>query len=371
MIRKRKVPLALPYVSEKAIQAVIDTLRSGWIGQGPKVKAFEEAFKQAFEVPYAVGVNSSAAGIRLALAISGVGPGSEVLTTPLACLTSNQPILEQFATPVFADIRYLTGNIDPTDIEHRINERTKAVLCFHWAGYPADINEINSTAEKYGLSVIEDASEALGATYHGRPVGATSRFTSFSFYAIHTLTTVDGDMLTMLDEPDYEAALRRRWFGIDRIRRQPRLDGYYDFDVWEAGYDYPMTDVAGAMGLAHLDEFGALLERRRAIALAYREALADVPGIKLFEACPDRTSGFQSFTMHVERRDDFCRMIREKGVGVSIVHDRNDQYTVFGGPRDDLPTLDRFSKSYINIPLHNQLTDEDVQYVIQCIREGW
>ena len=371
MVNNREVPIARPYVSEKAIQAVVDTLRSGWIGQGPKVKQFEQAFRETIGVPYAVAINNCAAGLRLALAISGVGPGDEVITTPLTWQATNHPILEQFARPVFADIQFLTGNIAPDDIEHRVTERTRAILCIHWGGYPADMDEIHAIANKYGLSVIEEAAEALGATYRGRPVGALSRFTSFSFYAVQIVTTVEGGMLTMLNEGDYEAAMRRRWFGIDRVRRKLRVDGYYDYDTWETGYGYPMNDVMAAMGLTHLEELDSLLERRRTIASTYRKALDGVPGVTLFEDRPDRTSGHQLFTIHVERRDDFCRMMRDKGVGVSVMHVRNDQYSVFRGLRDDLPTLDRFSESYINVPLHNQLTNEDVQYVVQCVREGW
>lgn len=371
MVKKRKVPVARPYVSEKAIQGVAETLRSGWIGQGAKVRQFEQAFCETIGVPYAVAINSCAAGLRLALAISGVGPGDEVITTPLTWQATNHPILEQFAKPVFADIQFLTGNIDPNDIEHRITERTKAILCVHWGGYPADMDEINAIANKYSLSVIEEAAEALGATYRGRPVGILSGFTSFSFYAIQIVTTVEGGMLTMLDEEDYEVAMRRRWFGIDRVRRKPRTDGYYDYDVWETGYGYPMNDVTAAMGLAHLEELDSLLQRRRTIALTYRKELDGVPGVTLFEDRPDCTSGCQLFTIHMERRDDFCRMMRDKGVSVSVMHIRNDQYTVFGGLRDDLPVLDKFSETYICLPLYNELTDEDVDYVIQCIKRGW
>jgi len=371
MVTKGEVPIARPYVSEKAIQAVVDTLRSGRIGQGPKAKKFEQAFCGTIGVPYAVAINSCAAGLRLALAISGVGPGDEVITTPLTWQATNHPILEQFAQPVFADIQFLTGNIDPSDIEHRVTERTKAILCIHWGGYPADMDEIHAVADKYGLSVIEEAADALGATYHSRPVGVLSRFTSFSFYAIQIVTTVEGGMLTMLDEEDYEAAMRRRWFGIDRVRRKPRLDGYYDYDTRETGYGYPMNDVMAAMGWVHLEELDSLLQRRKTIASVYREALDGVPGVTLFEDRPDRTSGCQLFTIHVERRDDFCRMMRDKRVAVLVMHVRNDQYTVFGGLRDDLPELDKFSKTYICIPLHNKLTDEDVDYVIQCIKGGW
>ncbi len=366
-----QVPIMRPYVSPRAIESVVKTLESGWIGQGPKVDEFERCFASRVNAPHAVAVNTCAAGLRLALAVAGVCPGDEVITTPLTWQATNHPVLDQGAVPVFADVQLYTANLSPQDIEHRITERTRAILCVHWGGYPCDMAEIHEIADRYNLVVIEEAAEALGATYCGQPVGTLSRFTSFSFYAFQTLTTAEGGMLTMKREEDYEAARRRRWFGIDRARRKPLVNGYYDYDTWETGYGYHMTDVAAALGLVHLEELSALLSRRQAITARYRAALAHVPGIVLFEQRADRTSGCGLFTMHVEKRDEFCRAMRERGVQVSVVHVRNDQYTVFGGKRDDLPNLDCLSQTYISIPMHNQLTDEDVNHVIACIQQGW
>ncbi len=371
MKTKRRVGLQRAYVSEGAVERVIGTLRSGWIGQGERGQEFEEAFRKSVSVPYAVAVNTCAAALRLALAISNVTPGTEVITTPLTWQATNHPILEQFAHPVFADIQYLTANLNPADIEHRITEKTRAILCVHWGGYPCDMAEIHSIAKKYDINVIEEAAEALGGTYHGQPVGTLSRFTAFSFYAIHTVTTVEGGMLTMLNEDDYETARRCRWFGIDRAARKPSVNGYYEYDVTEPGYNYPMTDVTASLGVAHLRDLPALMNRRKEIAEQYRRSLERVPGLSLFENRSDRSSGYGLFTIHVEKRDDFCRMMRSKGVDVSVVHVRNDQYTIFGGLREDLPILDQLSKTYICIPMHNLLSDDDVRYVIDCISEGW
>jgi len=366
-----KVPIMRPYVSEAAIAAVVKTLRSGWIGQGLGGAEFERRFAQMLSAPYAVAVVNCAAGLRLALALAGVGPGDEVITTPLTWQATNHSILEQYARPIFTDVQPNTANIDPADLEHRITERTKAILCVHWGGYPCDMNELYTIANRHGLTVIEEANEALGATYRGRQIGTISRFTSFSFYAFQTLTTAEGGMLTLQNEDDFESARRRRWFGIDRVRRKLLVNGYYEYETWETGYGYHMTDVTAAMGVAHLDEFPKLLERRQAIATLYRSALKGVPGVTLFEQRDDRTSGYGLFTLNVEHRDDFCIGMRAKGVEVSVVHVRNDQYKVFGGLRQDLPNLDQLSQTYISIPMHNHLTDEDVEYVVECIRAGW
>lgn len=371
MKNEKHIFLFNPHVSEKAIENVVKTLHSKWIGQGPKVSEFEENFKQIIGVAYAIAVNGVASAIRLALSIAGVRPGDEVITTPQTCTATNHPILEQFAVPIFADIQYLTGNIEPGDIEQRITEKTKAIICVDLGGNPCDLDEIHSIARHYDLPVIEDAQDALGAIYKGKPIGTISPYTCFSFGAVQQVTTGEGGMLTVLDKDNYEAAGRRRWFGIDRVRRKPNIVGYYDFDVWETGYSYHMTDIAAAMGLAHINELNTIIRKRKNIAIKYRKELGKIPGIILFEDKSDRSSAYQLFTIHVEKRDDFCKMIRSKNIDVSIVHDRNDRYSVFGGLREDLPVLNRYSETNISIPIHHNLSEEDISYVIKSIKEGW
>ena len=369
---KPRLVMFFPYVSPKAMEAVADSLRGRWIGQGPKVANFEDRIRQVTGAPYVVAVNCASAATRLALAVSGVGPGDEVITTAQTCTATNHPILEQFARPVFADIQYMTGNLAPADIEHRITPRTKAIICVHWGGFPCDLDEIRSIAARYNLALIEGAEDALGASYNGRPVGCLSYFTVFSFGAVQQVTTGEGGALCMLEERGFEAARRRRWYGIDRLRRTPNVVGYYDFEVSEVGYGYHMTDIQASMGLVHLDDLPEVLRRRGDIAKLYRHRLMNVPGVTLLnDNRPDRSSGYQLFTIHVERREDFCRMMQLKGVEVSVVHVRNDQYDVFGGLRSDLPELDHFSKSHISLPLHSNLSEEDAAYVVDCIREGW
>lgn len=376
-MQRPRVVMFHPYVNEQAVRNVVDTLAHRhedgrlWIGEGPKVKQFEQALREQFGFPYCVALNSGTAALRLALALCDVGPGDEVITSAQSCTATNMPILGQFAKPVFADIKYRTGNIDPADIEHRITGKTKAIMCVHWAGYPCDMDEINRIADRYGLKVIQDGAHALGATYKGRPIGATSDFFMTSFQAIKQLTTGDGGLLAMSKEHQYHAARRRRWFGIDREHREKRLDGYAYWNQTEVGYKMHMNDIAASIGLGNLEDICTILGRRRWIADRYYHMLSIVPGVTLFERLLDRESAHWLFTMHVERRDDFCRMMRSKGVEVSVVHIRNDLHDVFGPRRRDLPVTDRYEETNISIPLHNQMTDEDVDYVVQCIKKGW
>jgi perosamine synthetase len=360
-----------PFITEGAVSNVVSALRTGWIGQGSRVGEFEAAFCRQLGVPPTVATSSCAGAVRLALAIAGVGPGDEVITTPLTWQSTNHPILEQFARPVFADVQVTTGNLDPADLERRITSRTKAILCTHWGGYPADLDELHEIATRHGLTLIEEAAEALGSTYKGRPIGGISRFTAFSLYAFQTLTTGEGGMLTVSKQEDFEAARRRRWFGIDRSRRTPAANGYYDYDTFEPGYAYEMTDLTASIGLAQLEVFDSLVAARRRFARRYREALSGIAGVELFACSNDRNSACGLFTMRVAERERFWAAMRGRGVEVSVVHVRNDQYTVFGGRRRDLPQLDELEPEYVCLPVHNHLTIDDVEYVIESVRRGW
>lgn len=361
----------MPYVSEESIPLMEQVLRGLWVGQGGLVDEFERSVEKALGISNALAVNCSSSALRLALDLCGVGPGDEVITTPLTCTATNHPILEQRALPVFADIQSDTGNLDPLDVEKRVTARTRAIVCTHWAGYPCDLEELNEVAERHHIPVIEDASEAFGATYHGRPIGTISRFTAFSFQAVQIITTGEGGLLASRDAADMDVARRKRWYGIDRISRKCNILGYYDFDVTELGYGYQLTNIAAAIGLANLKTLGMQQSRRREIASSYKKAFRGLSGVSLLRDDEDRSSAHHFFCMQVERREDFCRKMAGQDVQVSIVHNRNDVYSVFGGARRDLSQLQQFSKSYIGLPNHAHLKDDDLEKIIQLVLAGW
>ena len=257
MASDKRIVMFYPYVSERAIQQVEETLRSRWIGQGPKVNEFEAKLQATLDIPYAVAVNGVASAVRLALAVAGVGPGDEVITTPQACTAVNHPILEQYATPVFADIQYLTANIDPADIEHRITERTKAIICVHWGGYPCDMDEINAIARKYDLIVIEDASQAQGALYKGRKTGSLGHIGTMStMWGKNLPSCGEGGILTT-DNTDFrDEACMVRLFG-ERIEKDEKRA----YDAASLGWNYRANVMNVAFvhsQLNRLDEFNRL-----------------------------------------------------------------------------------------------------------------
>lgn len=371
MAAAKKIVMFSPYLSKNAIPYVEEIMKSRWIGQGQRVNDFENKFKSMFDVQFPVAVNNASSAIKIALDIIGVNPGDEIITTPQTCTWTNHPILEQYAKLVFADIRYETGNINPDDIEKRITKKTKAIIVAHWAGYPCDMDEIHEIAKKHNLPVIEDASDAIGAKYKNKAIGTLSNFTCFSFQAIKQVTAGEGGILALSNKKNFESAVRRRWYGIDRVNRKPTIEGYYDFDVTERGYGYHMTNINAAIGIANLEEYKKIKSRRKEIVKKYREAIQKIDGITLLESKNDRESANELFTMHVKNREKFCKMMASKGIETSIVHMRNDAYSVFGGLRKDLPSLGRFSKTNISIPLHNNLSDNDIDYIIKTIKEGW
>ncbi len=359
------------YIADNSIDRIVQTLRSRYIGEGPVVREFEQALRDIVGVPHPVAVNSCTSALHLALVMAGVKAGDEVITTAQTMMATSHVILQQQSRPVFADVQYGTANIDPNDIEQRITEKTRAILVVHWAGYPCDLDEIHTIANRYSLSVIEDAAHAIGATYHGNAIGAISPYTCFSFQAIKHVTSGDGGAICLLDENKYQEASRRRWYGIDRVNRKPSVLGEPEWNVTEVGYKYHMNDLSASLGIENLKLLPKLLQRRQHIATIYREHLQNIPGVTLFENMTDRTSAHWLFTMHVQKREDFARMMAAKGVQASVVHLRIDSNEIFGGLREDLPALDKLTQTHISLPLHNHLTDGDVAYIVDCIKAGW
>jgi len=359
------------YVSSYSIELTKQVLESTWISEGKIVNKFEAELSRELGLVNPVAVNSGTSALHLALVLAGIGPEDEVILPAQTFVATGFVILMQRAKPIFTDIQYKTGNIDPNSIRQKITERTKAIIPVHWAGYPCDMDEINDIAKEYNLTVIEDAAHALGATYKGKPLGAISRFTGFSFQAIKHLTTSDGGALCCLDENDYHNAKKQRWFGIDRAKSKPSILGEREYDLTEVGYKYHMNNVAAAIGLGNLKDFLSNLKRRREIALHYRKELKNVPGLQLLDCKNDRESAYWLFTILVERRIDFIKKLKEYGVPSSVVHLRIDHNSIFGGLTPNLPYQEKFNENQVAIPIHSRLSNNDVEKVIYAIKNGW
>ena len=360
----RNIPLYYPFLPKELGKEVKKLIEGGWINTGPKAKEFEDLFRKKFNYRYALAVNSCTSALRLAYAIAGVGHGDEVITTPHTMVATNTTILEQGAKPVFADIQYETGNIDPDDIEHRITSKTKAIAIVHIGGYPCDIDEISNIGVDYGIPVIEDCAHAIGARYKGHYIGYLSDAACFSFQIIKQITTGGGGMYVTFRKKWAEEAKIRRWFGMEKSTR-------YTKPITKLGFKYDINDITGIMGVIQMDYIDQISRKRWKIARFYRDELANVKDLSLMEWKNDRISANWLFPIHVNRRDKFFEKMRRWGMGTNIIFRRNDFHTIFGGLRRDLPNMDRFEKTIAIIPIHYNLSENDLHYIVDKIKGGW
>ncbi|UOQ97077.1 DegT/DnrJ/EryC1/StrS family aminotransferase [Hymenobacter sp. 5317J-9] len=365
------IPLFTTFVHPSASQRVGAVLASTFLSEGKLVKEFEARLSAELGMLHPAALNSGTSALHLALEVAGVGPGDEVILSPQTFIASAITVVQVGAKPVFADIHYENGNIDPADIAHRITPRTKAIMAVHWGGYPCDMAEIHAIAKEHGLVVIEDAAHAPGATYRGQAIGSISDYTCFSFQAIKHLTTGDGGALCARDPEKAREVFRRRWFGIDRANSPVNEVGEREYDLTDVGFKYHLSDYAAALGLANLDGFAERMAARRALVEQYRTGLQAVPGLTHFVHAADRESAHWLFGFHVENRLEFIRALKSKGVAASVVHDGIDNNTLFGGKRPELTQQRRFDDTQIHIPLHDALTSEQAAYIVDVIRQGW
>ena len=359
------------HINKNAFDNVKSVLDSTFLSEGKLVAEFEEKLASEMGLLNPVALNSGTSALHLALICAGIKPGDEVITTPQTFVATGLAILYMGAVPVFSDIQYETGNICPKSMEEKITEKTKAVLAVHWGGYPCDMDEIRIIAKKYNLIVIEDAAHAPGAEYKNKFIGSVSDFTCFSFQAIKHITTGDGGALCCKSYEKAIEAKAKRWFGINRAESKPSILGERAYDIPEIGYKYHLNDYSAALGIANLSDFKERLGKRRKYAEMYRKNLNNISGLKLFGETNDRKSAYWLFGLHVEKREDFIRALKGREVTASVIHQRIDRNSVFGGITQGLVNQERFDETQIHIPVHDGLDEQDVEYIIESIKKGW
>ena len=355
-------------IAPTAIAAVSETLQSTRISAGTKVDLFETNLSK-YGLANPVTVNSGTVTMHLALVAAGVGPGDEVIIPAQTFIATGMAVLYVGATPVFADINLQDGNISIQSIINKITTKTKAIIPVHWAGYPCDLDAINLIAKAHNIVVIEDAAHAFGSMYKNKMIGNISQFTSFSFQAIKHLTTGDGGALCCVNEADANLIKRLRWFDIDRENTSTGFLGERQYDAVNIGYKYHMNDLAATLGIENLKYIDKRLERVRNIASKYEAELKNIPYIKLMEYQADCLSSYWLFPLMIDERDKFINHMRYNGIPVSVVHLGIDDNSIFGGMRDDLPNQRTFDAHQIHIPIHDALTDKQVETIIKTIKK--
>ncbi len=368
-VAQRSVPLFKVFIPDTILEPLRATLLSGMVTEGEVTKAFEQRLGEYLGTPRALALNSCTHALQLALRLAGVGPGDEVISSPMTCVATNSPVLLAGAAIRWADIDPATGNIDPASVEASITPKTKAILYVHWGGDPGPIDAINAVAKAHKLKVIEDAAHAFGAEYRGRKIGTHSDFVCFSFQAIKHMTTVDGGLLCCQDPEDYARGKRLRWFGIDREARRQEL--FWEYDIQEPGYKYHMNNVTASIGLEQLKHIEETLTACRRNGAVYLERLQGLPKLRHLRRLPEARSAFWVFTLLAEDRPALVARLAEQGITSSIVHVRNDQYTAFAAFRRPLPGVDAFTARYLSIPSGRWVRPEDAERIVDVMRKGW
>jgi dTDP-4-amino-4,6-dideoxygalactose transaminase len=360
------IPLFKVHMPQSVDGPLLETLHSGFIGQGPKIEAFEERLRAYFDHPYVLTLNNGTSGLHLALRLAGVGHGDEVVTTAMTCTATNMPILERGGRIVWADVDPVTGLIDPDDIARKITPRTKAVMVVHFGGIPCDMDRINALAQSRGIKVIEDAAHGFGSEYRGTRVGRHSDFVMFSLQAIKHITTVDGGLLLTKTAADYKRGKLLRWYGIDRETK--RADFRCEENIEEFGYKMHMNDISAVIGIEQLKYVDEIVAKHRTNQKFYDDHLRDLPGIRLIPARLKEGSAAWLYTLHAEDRPKFMKFMTEQGVMVSRVHERNDLHTAFSPFRTPLPKLDEFNRTQVSIPVGWWVTESDRTKIVEAIR---
>ncbi|MEZ5316955.1 MAG: DegT/DnrJ/EryC1/StrS aminotransferase family protein [Vicinamibacterales bacterium] len=377
------VPFSPPDIGADEIAEVIATLESGWLSTGPRVRRFEAAFAAYVGAPHAVALNSCTAGLHLALLAAGVGPGDQVVTSPLTfCATANV-ILHTGATPVFADVDPETGNLDPDAAAAAVTPWTRALMPVHYAGRPADVPGLTAVARAHRLVTVEDAAHCLEGVAGGRKIGTTADFTAFSFYATKNLTTGEGGMLTTASA---EAAERVRVASNHGISRnawtRDQAAGAPRYDVVAAGFKYNMTDLQAAIGLHQLAAVDRHAERRRAICARYDEAFDGLPFAPWAPLPDGAVHARHLYVVRVREgvpghaglpRETLAAALAARGIATSVhfpaLHLTRFYADRFGFTRGRFPHAERLADEVLSLPLSPALTDAHVDQVIDAVRD--
>ncbi len=360
------IKLFHPHIPEEFNAKVEEILKSGWIGQGPMVDEFEKAFAKYTGAKYAVMTNSATSALNLAVEVSGVGPGDEVLTTSMTFISTNHAILNAGATPVFVDIDPETLLMDLDLIRAKVTSRTKAIMAVHYAGNPFNMLKLYALAGEFGLKVIEDAAHACGAFYDGKPIGGFG-LTCFSFHAVKNLPTGDGGMVTTNDEDEYNTVRSLTWLGIDKSTFARSTGKYkWEYDIPIVGYKYHSNDIAAVLGVQGLEKLNEWNEYRKFL---HREYATLLPGVEFLKRTPKTFSSAHLCVIRVPNRDALHDRLEENNIETGVHYKPNHLYPMYQQyDVGDLVETEKAYKEILSLPMHLKLGKNDISYITGTIK---
>jgi perosamine synthetase len=366
----RRVPLARPYLDEREEELVVEVLRSGRLSLGPTIDRFEELLAERVGAPHAAAVSSGTAGLHLLARIAGIGPGDEVITSPLSFAASANCFLYEGATPVFADVDRRTWNLDPAAVEAAITERTKALVAVDMFGYPCELEPLLELCERRGIRLIEDSAEALGAEYKDTPIGSHGPSCVFGFYPNKQVATGEGGVVTTHSEQE--------WQLLRSLRNQGRS---YDDGGWfnhvRLGFNYRWTDLQAAVGIAQLEKLDRMLALRAAAAARYAELLGGVEGVELAPADDEdhRRSWFVYVVLLAPEVDRARVMVELRELGVDVaeyvpcIHLLTYMRERYGFSEGLCPAAEEISSRTLALPFFPAIEPDDQEYVVETVKE--
>jgi UDP-4-amino-4,6-dideoxy-N-acetyl-beta-L-altrosamine transaminase len=357
---------------------VVAALRSSFLTQGPLVNEFEKKIAAYCGAKYAVAFNSGTSALHGAYFSAGISKNDEVITSPITFAATSNAVLYCSGRPVFADVLEDAVNIDPKQIKKQINKNTKAVAPVHFAGQPADMEEISSIAKEHGLMVIEDAAHALGAEYKGSKIGACkySDLTVLSFHAVKHIATGEGGMALTNNKEFYEKMIMFRSHGI--TREQNLLlntnEGAWYYEMQLLGFNYRITDFQCALGISQLKKLGSFINKRRRIVERYNKAFEGVQGLKVLKEKEDRRSAWHIYpVMAAENRKKLFDHLRQSGIGANVHYIPvylHPYYEKLGYKKGSCPNAESYYSQAVTLPLYPKMSDKDVDYVIETVLKG-
>jgi len=369
-----------PLIEQAEIDEVVACMKNGWLGTGPKVEQFETDFKAYKGASFAVAVNSCTAALHLAMLVADIGPGDEVITTPMTFCATVNAIIHTGATPVLADIDPVTMNIDPAMVEAKITPKTKAIVPVHFAGRACDMDRLCEIADRHNLKIIEDCAHAIETEYKGRKAGCFGDLGCFSFYVTKNVVTGEGGLILTANK-DYAArakTLALHGMSSDAWNRFSDK-GYKHYLVTEAGFKYNMMDIQAAIGIHQLSRVERNWIRRNEIWDRYMEAFADMPVGLPADPEPETRHAYHLFTLMIDKekaginRDQFILAMNERNIGTGVhylsIPDHPFYQKSFGWKPENYPQASRIGRQTISLPLSAKLTDKDVEDVIEAVLE--